>query len=53
MLAAISHVVQHDEDLDLGRLGEGVVLTVDQQRKLQAARDRQTEQMNHFTSKIH
>ncbi len=50
IMAAISHVVPHDEDLDLGKLGEGVGMTVEQKQKYDAARERQISQMNHFTS---
>lgn len=49
-MAAISHVVPHDEDLDLGKLGESVGMTVEQKQKYDAARERQISQMNHFTS---
>lgn len=51
-MAAISHIVPHDADLDLGRLGEGHVLNSEQQWKLQTARERKAEQIEHFTSKI-
>lgn len=50
-MAAISHIVPHDPDLDLGRLPEGNVLTTEQQQKLQTARERKAEQLEHFTSK--
>ena len=50
-MAAISHIVPHDPDLDLGRQPEGNVLTVDQQNKLKSAQQRKAEQIEHFTSK--
>ncbi|KAI9564312.1 hypothetical protein GHT06_008050 [Daphnia sinensis] len=49
IMAAISHIVPHDPDLDLGRLPEGNVLTSEQQQKLQTARERKAEQLEHFT----
>jgi hypothetical protein len=51
IMAAISHIVPHDPDLDLGRQPEGNVLTVDQQNKLKSAQQRKAEQIEHFTSK--
>lgn len=50
MMAAILHIAPYDEDLNLGKLGEGHVLTNEQQQKLKKARDRQNEQMDHYTS---
>ena len=50
-MAAISHIVPNDPDLDLGRQPEGNVLTADQQHKLKLAQQRKVEQIEHFTSK--
>ena len=51
VMAAISHVMPHDPDLDLGKLGEGHVLTQEQQRALTIAKDGYQQQINHFISK--
>lgn len=50
-MAAISHIVPHDPDLDLDKQGEGVVLTPEQRSRLEQAKLRQHEQMEHFISK--
>lgn len=51
IMAAISHIVPHDPDLDLGRQPEGNVLTAEQQLRLKAAQQSKADQIEHFTSK--
>lgn len=50
MMGALSHIAPYDVDLDLGKLSEGKALNFNEQQKLKAARERQHDQMNHFTS---
>lgn len=52
MMAAIAHIAPHDDDLDLAKLGEGHVLSDEQQKRLAVARTRQMEQFSHYTSKL-
>lgn len=50
IMAAISHIMPHDDDLDLGKLGEGHVLTPDEKRRLYEAKQRRDDQLNLFIS---
>ncbi|XP_046644557.1 multiple coagulation factor deficiency protein 2 homolog isoform X1 [Daphnia pulicaria] len=52
IMAAISHIVPHDPDLDLGRQPEGNVLTAEQQLRLKAAQQSKADQIEHFTRMI-
>lgn len=52
IMAAISHILPHDDDLDLARLGEGHVFTPDERRRLQEAKQRRADQIGLFTRRL-